>query len=598
MPVPPMAMVNSAKSAAPCTASELQEILAASLEPIRRSLEIVESHLSGLDTGALARGVANEQALSPTKIAKSADDVRAVEDEASSASGNTTHHVDSANAAVGVEAQEHKAETAQVNGTKFSSQDQHFNGGMRILANATVDKTKASQFLSRVKTDQELHGGSFGKLGAKLLARCKGQVDRWENLKEPPRSGMMVRIEEATFFWSMSSAFILLNTIVISISSDFEITHRGQSLPGWLSSLEISCIVFFTVEVVLRLWVHKLYFFVNDDMNWNIFDLVLVALSLADLLVDTINTASESQESTSVAFMRILRLLKAGKILRAFRILKVFRELATILKSFEKGMVSLFWSLVMLVFLLFVFSLLFIQGLADHATSPGVKQSTLDGISLFFASLPDCMLSLYMSVTGGADWNQFYAVVSQAGDFYALAFLFFTLFFNFALFNILTGVFVEKAITAFMPDRADQLLEERRRLVSEADDFRDLCKRLDRSRAGRISLVDFMEFMQNETMVVSMASLGLAVHDVELFFKVVAGSRDEVSIEEFVEGCMATKGTASSLDVQKQLFETRLIAKHLCEVQHDLQTKTDDIRSEMDHVLAYVKNDIEHSLQF
>lgn len=252
----------------------------------------------------------------------------------------------------------------------------------------------------------------------------------------------------------------------------------------------------------------------------------------------------------------------------------------------------------MLLFLLFVFSLLFIQGLAAHATTPDVKQSTLDGIALFFASLADCMISLYMAVTGGADWNQFYVVVLQAGDFYALAFLFFTLFFNFALFNILTGVFVEKAITAFMPDRAEQLLEERRRLVNEADDFRALCKRLDRSREGRISLADFLEFMQNETMVVRMASLGLEVHDVELFFKVVAGSQDEVSIEEFVEGCMATKGTASSLDIQKQLFETRLLAQHLREVQRDLQKKTDDIRSEMDHLLTYVKNDIAHCLQF
>merc|ERR1711957_140003 len=43
----------------------------------------------------------------------------------------------------------------------------------------------------------------------------------------------------------------------------------------------------------------------------------------------------------------------------------------------------------------------------------------------------------------------------------------------------------------------------------------------------------------------------------------------EVDIDAFVEGCMAMRGAATSLDVQKQLFEHRKLRAQLVRFEHD-----------------------------
>lgn len=62
-------------------------------------------------------------------------------------------------------------------------------------------------------------------------------------------------------------------------------------------------------------------------------------------------------------------------------------------------------------------------------------------------------------------------------------------------------------------------------------------------------------------MVAYLASVGLQVHEAELFFQIMTGSdtEGEVSIDRFVEGCMQMKGTATGVDMQKVLFEMHLL---------------------------------------
>jgi hypothetical protein len=259
--------------------------------------------------------------------------------------------------------------------------------------------------------------------------------------------------------------------------------------------------------------------------------------------------------------------------------MRVFRELSQVLESFRNCMVSLFWSLVMLVFVLYVFALIFLRGFITYL-DPNVGDDIIrprQEIMESFGGVLRTMVSLYMAVTGGNDWVVYYNLVELLGDFYTLMFLFFTFFFAFALFNILTGVFVEKAVVAATPDREELVLEQRRKALKEAEEFRRLCMRLDLDHTGTITQDEFKENMQDGSMVAYMASVGLEVHDVELFFNVIAEEGKEISIDRFVEGCMAMKGVATSLDVQKQIFKTERLADKLESLQQDLRTRTNTI---------------------
>eukprot|EP00913_Durusdinium_trenchii_P025450 g23892.t1 len=109
----------------------------------------------------------------------------------------------------------------------------------------------------------------------------------------------------------------------------------------------------------------------------------------------------------------------------------------------------------------------------------------------------------------------------------------------------------------------------------------DISNEFDTDGSGKITREEFRNHMRNDTMVSYMASVGLELHDVEHlgqnawsfrvleaaaqmhFFRTVAGEDQEVSIDRFVEGCMAMRGHATALDVQRQLFESKRLEDNL-----------------------------------
>merc|ERR1712007_297987 len=68
-------------------------------------------------------------------------------------------------------------------------------------------------------------------------------------------------------------------------------------------------------------------------------------------------------------------------------------------------------------------------------------------------------------------------------------------------------------------------------------------------------------YLKDEYVQAYFATLGLDVHDAQMFFKVLtrASGRAEVSIEEFVDRAVKMKGEATSLDLQGVACEVRRI---------------------------------------
>ncbi|CAE7233216.1 unnamed protein product, partial [Symbiodinium microadriaticum] len=329
----------------------------------------------------------------------------------------------------------------------------------------------------------------------------------WNHLEEPDRDGCAFNILESRPFFTLSSTVIMMHAVVVTMSSDWEVNHIGGTPPPHFNYLEMGFLAFYALELGLRLAVHRCFFFIGDSAGWNCFDFLLVAFSGFDVGLFFMQLARHEQESGSgnVSFMRMFRLFKITKILRTIRIIKVFRELSMMVESFTK-------------------------------------------------------LSLYMAVTGGNDWVEYYETVRQCGPFYDVLFLLYTFFFVFALFNIMTGVFVERALTAAIPDRDEMIWEEQKKLAKQVEDFKALCNQLDTDNSGTITKSEFKKHMRSDVMVSYMSSVGLEMHDVEHFFRTVAGEDQEVSIDRFVEGCMAMRGNATALDVQRQLFECKRLS--------------------------------------
>lgn len=336
-------------------------------------------------------------------------------------------------------------------------------------------------------------------------------------------------------------------------------------MPPGFEFVDLGFLLFYAVEVILRLLVSKGYFFVNDSAAWNIFDLSLVFFSTMDCVLSWTGDGNLTTPN-NLGYMRVCRMFKFAKVLRTIRIVAVVRELSLMLQSFKKCMMAMFWGLVLLLFFLYVFALVFAQGVASHlaaedmwAYSEEDREMMMDS----FGSVGHSMLSLYSSVTGGNDWSAYYVIMTQIGSFYPAVFLSYTFFFIFAFFNILTGVFVEKAVAAAIPDREELISAEKAKLVQEVEELRALFKELDTDGSGKISKEEFSTHMKDDRIVSYMHSLGFEMHDAEHFFDIVAEDCKEVDIDTFIEHSMAVRGNATALEMRRQLIQLGKVAEQL-----------------------------------
>lgn len=70
---------------------------------------------------------------------------------------------------------------------------------------------------------------------------------------------------------------------------------------------------------------------------------------------------------------------------------------------------------------------------------------------------------------------------------YVLAFVFYIAFFNFAVLNILTGIFVENAMKLCKPNKHELIVERRKREEQDARDLREILNAMDLNGTGCIS---------------------------------------------------------------------------------------------------------------
>lgn len=430
-----------------------------------------------------------------------------------------------------------------------------------------IQERKVNQELSALQLGSKV--SAFEKYGIRCM---DGISNRLSTINEPQRQGLLYRITSDNSFQSSCMVVITFNSALVAYTADWQMRHVGAEDPIFLSVLEMGCLVFFLIELILRLGTHRCYFFVNSDFHWNTFDFILVSISVVDLVASKVVGADSG---SNIGFMRLLRLLKLARIFRSLRSFRFFKSLATLLDSFQKSLIALFWSFVMIAFVLYLFALIFMQGLLECVENDDLDPRDASKIKEHFGSLGGTILTLYMSITGGNDWAMYYDTVTCAGSLYGLAFIMFTFVMYFALFNILTGSLVEKAMSSSKPDRADRILSTRRQQQEQRKQFLEVVQAMDRNHDGRISWHEFNACMSNSALLAYMASIGIEVHDVQLFFNTVAKKRQDangkveqyVIIEDFVEGCMHMKGNATAIDMQRQLFEVHQLSEQLADFQ-------------------------------
>ncbi|CAK9004452.1 Ankyrin-1 [Durusdinium trenchii] len=192
-----------------------------------------------------------------------------------------------------------------------------------------------------------------------------------------------------------------------------------------------------------------------------------------------------------------------------------------------------------------------------------LDEGTLWAMNSYFRSLPITMLTLFMSIAGGVDWEDPLLAVSAVSPWWTLLFLFYISFTYFAVLNVVTAVFCQSAIEAASNDHATAVQKMVDNKEVHLQKLRALFSELGDESTGAITFGVFEEKMRSPAVRNYFETLGLDVWDPWSFFKLLdSDGGGSVEREEFFMGCLRFSGQARAMDVGKIIQDQSWILRN------------------------------------
>lgn len=369
---------------------------------------------------------------------------------------------------------------------------------------------------------------------------------------EPSKFQQFVR---SPGFRAVCSFVILANALFMGFAAQAQLqaNYARVPVPRMWEYLETSFAVFFMAELLLRLAAERAEFLFSEDAPWNVFDTFLVLLSIFDIVLSEFTAAG----AVNLSFARTLRIFRFARILRIVRVFRFFYSFRLMVYSVLYSIVSLFWVLIMLVFVMYFFAIFFMHGVTEYFKFDERTDSSLD-VDLVekYGTLHHALLSLFMAISGGIDWTELLAPLAKLGWVYGFVFFSYIFFMVFGVLNVVMASFVDSATQISRKDRELVTRNEIEKNQQYAQHIRRFFHEADTDGTGTLSWEEFEEYLQNDKVQAYFQSFELDVSQARTLFKLLdLDESNDVGIDEFIQGCMRMKGSARSIDVNMLLYE-------------------------------------------
>jgi len=395
------------------------------------------------------------------------------------------------------------------------------------------------------------------------------------SFEEPERTGCLAGFERSMAFIVLSRTAILSNAIFVAYTTDHDMKNPGSRPTAALAAIDAAFVFLFSMEAAIKLLVHRQYYFCNEDMRWNIFDLLLVVFSI----IDTSMTLS----SMNANHLRSFHLFKFAKVLRILRTFEAFADLRMMMTCVLGTVSNLLWCLLMLFFFIYIFAVFIVQGLSEVVAKEhdvGVApHPAMEEVQLHFGSVGETILTLLESTTGGVSWEVPFGVLRQHGPLLSVLFIAYICFFVVAAFNIITSMFIGKALQHAQPDIDRALMEQNHRDIKDARELMDWFREADVDGSKTISMEEFKRFVHDDYIRAKLHLRGIHINDARVFYEMlhIVSEGDEVDFRTCVTACLRMRGVATSLDLHCLIFETKRLSRRLDALRHDVMGKLQEL---------------------
>jgi len=379
---------------------------------------------------------------------------------------------------------------------------------------------------------------------------------------------------------------IITNAIFIGIQTDFVARH-GSGKSFALEVVGMAYTLLFTVELAFKICSEgRRFFWGSSGVHWNVLDTIVVTTSIFEAAMTVVLKfgfqGSDPQSTSQFRILRIMRITRLIKVVRITRIIKFIRALRIMVHQLLSTLKALLWAMFLLALIIYLFAILFTQ--AFSLENPvQLDDLTMDSSKLlqrYWSTLPRSMFTLFQSITGGVSWEVVVLPLSDMGFASVTLFIAFIAFAQFAVLNVLTGVFCQNAIDSAQHDAelvTQAMLANKQVYVHQ---IRQIFRDFDQDESGSITIQEFIQHLSDESVKAYFESLELDTSDVETLFRLMdSDDGNEIELNEFIDGCLRLKGHAKGFDMAKLQYSQSAMSKKLAqfivrteEALHELHT--------------------------
>ncbi|CAE7631937.1 scn4aa [Symbiodinium necroappetens] len=362
---------------------------------------------------------------------------------------------------------------------------------------------------------------------------------------------------------------ILANSAYLGFDADLQVRNSFRSIQDQdavphLPAADIVFPVIFVVELVIRLGAERRGFFEGEEKWWNVFDIVLVLNSGLETFTTLAN----------FSFLRILRVFRLVRLVRVVRNVKSLKSLRTMIFALINSFTSLLWALIVICLIIFIFSILFCNGVAAHNNTifrnlqnvsaweeNEMVQEALLG-EKHFGGLWSTCVSLFSAVTGGNDWMMYGELLRNlkngehdiTGELYFLIFGFYVAFCMIGLLNVVTGIFVDSAVSTRTEDEVVDAFTDQ--MAARCREVRRIFNEADIEGKGALTYEQLKDQLSNPWVKAYFHGLDIDPNEAAIIFTLMDTDHNgTVTADEFIDGTMKLKGSAKSVDMLLLMFD-------------------------------------------
>eukprot|EP00931_Biecheleriopsis_adriatica_P048921 TRINITY_DN28276_c0_g1_i1.p1 TRINITY_DN28276_c0_g1~~TRINITY_DN28276_c0_g1_i1.p1 ORF type:complete len:883 (+),score=137.19 TRINITY_DN28276_c0_g1_i1:43-2691(+) len=349
-----------------------------------------------------------------------------------------------------------------------------------------------------------------------------------------------------------SAVVIMANSVLLGVETNMGTRIDPFEPPSWLWGITLGCNIYFLLEVLVRLSVLRLEFVTHESRSWNIFDLVLVILSMLDYAME------RDGGTRAVKTMRMLR------ILRLFRVFRFSRQLASLAEMIMDSLLTLVWTLCMVFLLMYAFAVTLTGRSSDWIKSQvdtskpswydsvaGSEKARVSEMADRFGDIARTWHTLLKCVLGGTDWGDVTDLLSETDQISMILLLVYIMFCMLAILNIVTGVFLDNALQTAKNQREYQLERAMQNKSAGHKHMKIFFELLDIDGSGAITQDELEEMLLDPDVADFFEIIvGFDASDADVIFRAIdKNRRGTISLDEFLAGCDRLKSHVRAVDI-------------------------------------------------